>query len=335
MNMENFDDVIFEDDEFGDIDLGQQKPEGNEGDQPAGQQKPSAQPDEDLTTEVLRLKGITDPGKIKFEDETGAIVERAWDSLSREEQINILIDQEVEQQDFDDSELQLINTIRESGMTPDEYIQSLLPETEPTKRYKVDDLSDDEVYALDLLHKVGSDISDEEINQALELAKQNEGLFKKTVEGLRKEYIGLQEDEEAQIANEKAAREEAAYNRFADSIKGQIKELDSFAGQPLQLSDDDIEDLSSFMLEIDDQGLSAFGRAMNDPALFTKAAFWILNEDKIVEELNKQIQDNYRRGYEQAKADLQGKPKPKLVFNKPASQKKTTDDVFIDDEDWY
>lgn len=335
MNMENFDDVIFEDDEFGDIDLGQQKPEGNEGDQPAGQQKPSAQPDEDLTTEVLRLKGITDPGKIKFEDETGAIVERAWDSLSREEQINILIDQEVEQQDFDDSELQLINTIRESGMTPDEYIQSLLPETEPTKRYKVDDLSDDEVYALDLLHKVGSDISDEEINQALELAKQNEGLFKKTVEGLRKEYIRLQEDEEAQIANEKAAREEAAYNRFADSIKGQIKELDSFAGQSLQLSDDDIEDLSSFMLEIDDQGLSAFGRAMNDPALFTKAAFWILNEDKIVEELNKQIQDNYRRGYEQAKLDLQGKPKAKLVFNKPASQKKTTDDVFIDDEDWY
>lgn len=335
MNMENFDDVIFEDDEFGNIDLGQQKPEGNEGDQPAGQQKPSAQPDEDLTTEVLRLKGITDPGKIKFEDETGAIVERAWDSLSREEQINILIDQEVEQQDFDDSELQLINTIRESGMTPDEYIQSLLPETEPTKRYKVDDLSDDEVYALDLLHKVGSDISDEEINQALELAKQNEGLFKKTVEGLRKEYIRLQEDEEAQIANEKAAREEAAYNRFADSIKGQIKELDSFAGQPLQLSDDDIEDLSSFMLEIDDQGLSAFGRAMNDPALFTKAAFWILNEDKIVEELNKQIQDNYRRGYEQAKLDLQGKPKTKLVFNKPASQKKTTDDVFIDDEDWY
>lgn len=335
MNMENFDDVIFEDDEFGDIDLGQQKPEGNEGDQPAGQQKPSAQPDEDLTTEVLRLKGITDPGKIKFEDETGAIVERAWDSLSREEQINILIDQEVEQQDFDDSELQLINTIRESGMTPEEYIQSLQPEVEPTKRYRVDDLSDDEVYALDLLHKIGSDISDEEINQALELAKQNEGLFKKTVEGLRKEYIRLQEDEEAQIASEKAAREEAAYNKFADSIKGHIKDLNSFAGQPLQLSDDDIEDLSSFMLDIDDQGLSAFGRAMNDPALFTKAAFWILNEDKIVEELNKQIQDNYRRGYEQAKADLQGKPKPKLVFNKPASQKKTTDDVFIDDEDWY
>ena len=335
MNMENFDEVVFDDDEFEGDSFEQTKPEDGEGNQPSNDETPSGQQDEDLTTEVLRLKGITDLGKIKFEDETGTIVERAWDSLSREEQINILLDQEPEQQKFNESELQLINTIRESGMTPEEYIQSLQSEIEQTKRYKVDDLSDDEVYALDLLQKIGSDISDEEINQALELAKQNEGLFKKTVEGLRKEYIRLQEDEEAQIANEKAAREEAAYNKFADSIKGQIKGLNSFAGQSLQLSDDDIEDLSSFMLDIDDQGLSAFGRAMNDPALFTKAAFWILNEDKIVEELNKQIQDNYRRGYEQAKADLQGKPKPKLVFNKPTSQKKTTDDVFIDDEDWY
>ena len=335
MNMENFDEVVFDDDEFEGDSFEQTKPEDGEGNQPSNDETPSGQQDEDLTTEVLRLKDITDLGKIKFEDETGTIVERAWDSLSREEQINILLNQEPEQQGFNESELQLINTIRESGMTPEEYIQSLQPEIEQTKRYKVDDLSDEEVYALDLLHKIGSDISDEEINQALELAKQNEGLFKKTVEGLRKEYIRLQEDEEAQIANEKAAREEAAYNKFADSIKGQIKGLNSFAGQSLQLSDDDIEDLSSFMLDIDDQGLSAFGRAMNDPALFTKAAFWILNEDKIVEELNKQIQDNYRRGYEQAKADLQGKPKPKLVFNKPTSQKKTTDDVFIDDEDWY
>lgn len=332
MNMENFDDVIFDDDEFGELASEQEKQEGTEDTLPATQQQPSSQEQEDLTTEVLKLKGISNPEKIKFEDETGAIIERAWDSLTREEQINILIDQEQEQQEFDDSELQLINTIRESGMTPEEYLQSLVPEVEQIKRYKVDDLSDEEVYALDLLHKVGQDISDEEINQAIELAKQNEGLFKKTVEGLRKEYIRLQENEEAQIANEKAAKEEEAYNKFATSIKSQIQGLDSFAGQPLQLSDDDIEDLSSFMLELDDQGLSAFGRAMNDPSLFTRAAFWILNEDKIVEELNQQIQDNYRRGYEQAKMDLQGKPK--LVFNKPTSQKKTTDDVFIDDEDW-
>jgi hypothetical protein len=48
-------------------------------------------------------------------------------------------------------------------------------------------------------------ITDEELEQAISNAKQNEVLFKKTVEGLRKEYIRLQQDEEAQLANEQAA----------------------------------------------------------------------------------------------------------------------------------
>lgn len=335
MNMENFNDVVFDEDEFDGIDDQSQNSDINEGNEFVNDSKPSVEPDVDLTAEVLRLKGITDPGKIKFEDETGAIVERDWDSLSRDEQINILADQAPEYADLEDSELQIINSLREQGITLDEYIQSLQPEPEPVKRYDIDDLSDDELFALDLLHKAGTDISDDEIDSALEAAKQNESLFEKTIEGLRKEYIRLQEDEEAKIANERAAQQEAVYNQFANSIMGQIGQLNSFAGQPLQLSNDDVEDLSSFMLDLDDQGLSPFGKAMTDPALFTKAAFWVLNEDKIVEELNKQIQDNYRRGYEQAKLDLSEGPKAKLVFNKPTSQKKITDDVFIDDEDWY
>jgi len=48
-----------------------------------------------------------------------------------------------------------------------------------------------------------------------------------------------------------------------------------------------MEELSEFILNLDDSGTSAFGRAMNDPALFTKAAFWLLNEDKITEELTR------------------------------------------------
>ncbi len=330
MIMGEFDGVVFEEDEFAEGTTEVDKPEDTP---PADGGEPSNQQDDDLTTEVLRLKGIADPEKIKFEDETGAIVERSWDSLSKEEQINILADQQAEQYDLE--EVQLINAIRESGLTPAEYLQSLTQPEPTTRQYQVDELSDDEVFALDLLHKVGSDISDDEINQALEAAKQNEGLFKKTVEGLRKEYIRLQEDEETQLANQRAAQEQEVFNKFANSIMGEINGLTKFAGQPLELSQNDIEDLSSFMLDLDNQGLSAFGRAMNDPALFTKAAFWILNEDKIVEELNKQIQDNYRRGYEQAKLDLQGGSKAKLVFNKPTSQEKTQDDGFIYDEDWF
>ena len=315
MNMDEFDNDF--DDEFNDL----------------GEDTPSQQQEDtsDLTTEVLKIIGINDPQKIKFVDDTGAIVERSWDSLDREEQLNILVqkEQEPEQGALDDSEAELIKTIRESGMGVQEYLNSLQPEP-PAKEYQVESLTDEDLYALDLIEKIGSDnITDEEIVQAVEQAKQNEDLFKKTVEGLRKEYIRLQEDKEAQLAYQQEAKREEEYQKFATSIQNEIKGLSSFAGKDLELSDDDIEDLSAFILDLDESGMSAFGKAMNDPALFTRAAFWILNEDKIVEELTKQIQASYTRGYEMAKKDLQGS---KLVFS-PTSKKTTTDD-FIDDDDW-
>lgn len=313
--MDEFDNVF--DDEFNDL----------------GEDTPSQQQEDtsDLTTEVLKIIGINDPQKIKFVDDTGAIVERSWDSLDREEQLNILVqkEQEPEQDALDDSEAELIKTIRESGMGVQEYLNSLQPEP-PAKEYQVESLTDEDLYALDLIEKIGSDnITDEEIVQAVEQAKQNEDLFKKTVEGLRKEYIRLQEDKEAQLVYQQEAKREEEYQKFATSIQNEIKGLSSFAGKDLELSDDDIEDLSAFILDLDESGMSAFGKAMNDPALFTRAAFWILNEDKIVEELTKQIQASYTRGYEMAKKDLQGS---KLVFS-PTSKKTTTDD-FIDDDDW-
>lgn len=313
--MDEFDNVF--DDEFNDLGEGT----------PSQQQEDTS----DLTTEVLKIIGINDPQKIKFVDDTGAIVERSWDSLDREEQLNILVqkEQEPEQGALDDSEAELIKTIRESGMGVQEYLNSLQPEP-PAKEYQVESLTDEDLYALDLIEKIGSDnITDEEIVQAVEQAKQNEDLFKKTVEGLRKEYIRLQEDKEAQLAYQQEAKREEEYQKFATSIQNEIKGLSSFAGKDLELSDDDIEDLSAFILDLDESGMSAFGKAMNDPALFTRAAFWILNEDKIVEELTKQIQASYTMGYEMAKKDLQGS---KLVFS-PTSKKTTTDD-FIDDDDW-
>ena len=77
--MEDFEEeVIFDDDEFLD-----------DGEIPTNEDviedKQEDVNDYDLTSEVLRLKGISDPNKIKFEDETGAIIERDWNSLSKSE----------------------------------------------------------------------------------------------------------------------------------------------------------------------------------------------------------------------------------------------------------
>lgn len=326
MSMENFDEIVFDDEEFLDDEFDSTSSTSEE---------PPHQEDsqEDLTSEILRIKGITDPNKIKFEDETGAVIERSWNNLSKEEQINILVGEE-EKPDLSDEEMEFLNDLRNSGLTIQDYLQTLYPaqETQTTSQYKVSELSDDDLYILDILEKVGNDnITDEELSEALESAKKNEKLYQKTVEGLRQQYIQLEKDQEMKQANEQTLRQQQNYERFANSILTEIRGLNSFAGQDLEMSNEDVDELSAFLLDIDEDGMSPFGKAMQDPKLFTKAAFWILNEDKIIEELTKQMQDTYKRGYENAKKDMQGKSK--LVFNNTAKPQ-PKDDGFVDDDEW-
>ena len=138
---DNFDDLIFDDeDEFLETEDSQITTEP-----PV---EPAEQPveDEDLTSEVLRLKGISDPDKIKFEDETGAIIERSWDTLSREEQLNILTSQEEQQElNLADDEIELLNAIRNSGMSVNDYLNAMqVPQEPSTPSYKIDELSDED-----------------------------------------------------------------------------------------------------------------------------------------------------------------------------------------------
>ena len=329
MIMENFDDeLIFDDEEFVD----------DEFNTPAQEEEPSIEEEkqEDLTHEVLRLKGISNLDKIKFEDENGAIIERSWDTLSREEQLNILAGNESQDDNqLSDDEIDLLNTIRSSGMDVSNYLKSIQSKPQATKQYKINELSDDDLYVLDILEKVGGDnISDEELTEALESAKKNEKLFQKTVEGLRTQYTQLEKDQEMREANELAAKQQEQYNAFASSIMNEIRGLNTFAGQDLELSNEDVEELSAFMLQLDEDGMSPFGKAMQDPALFTRAAFWLLNEDKIIEELTKQMQDTYTRGYENAKKDMQGKSK--LVFKKPTKPEPEPKQDFwgVEDDEW-
>lgn len=326
--MENFDDELIFDDEFLDDETPVQEPSND------NTHKEEPQEDIDLTSEILRIKGISNPDKIKFEDETGAVIERSWNNLTKEEQINILAgnDSNIEFQ-LDNDEIDLLNAIRSSGMNVNDYLNHIIQsQTQPQKQqYKIDDLSDDDLYVLDILEKVGSDnVTDEELTEALENAKQNELLFKKTVEGLRSQYIQLEKDKEMEEANKQQAAMQQQYNAFASSIANEIRGLNQFVGQDLELSDNDMNELYTFMLQLDESGYSQLGKALSNPALLTRAAFWLLNEDKITEELTKQMQDTYIRGYENAKKDMQGKSK--LVFNKSTETKQ--DDWYADDDEW-
>ena len=139
--MDNFDDAMYEEDEFAEETVNPSQPSPDppqSGDNQPPVSEPPSQPnqqanqEDDITAEVLRLKGINDPNKIKFEDTSGAVIERAWDSLSRDEQIRILGDVKEEapadiHDQLDDSEIDLINSIRNSGMSVQDYLNSITP----------------------------------------------------------------------------------------------------------------------------------------------------------------------------------------------------------------
>lgn len=343
MNMEsNFDDSMFDVDEFDETPT-QEKQEPDPKPEKTGNQETDSTPpsegdqEDDLTTEVLRLRGISNPDKIKFEDESGAVTERSWYSLTKEEQINILADQREHQEtnnDLAEDEADLINAIRNSGMSVQDYMQTITPQiNQPQDTNQFDAMSDEDLYAFDILNKVGNDnITDEELDAALEAAKANETLFKKTVDGLRQQYNRLQEEQKQNIANQQQAAAQQRYQAFANMVNNQIDNFNSFAGQPIQLSNQDKDNLSEFMLALDEDGSSALGKALQDPRLLTKAAFWLLNEQDLIAELQKQQQDAYTRGYNAGKGDILNKSKFVFKPTKQATSKK--DESIWDSDDW-
>ena len=309
--MSNFDDDMFNEDEYADDthNSTQQQEKENQEDAP-----------KDLTTELLKIRGIEDSSKIKFEDETGATIERARDDLSDNEKLNILAGEpspEVdEDQQLDEDEIQLINAIRNSGMNVQQYMNNIAP-VQASQAYNQENLSDDELYALNILQTVGSDnITDEELEQAIARAKEDEDLYKRTVTGLRQQYQQLQKDEQSRLEQEQYAKQQEQYNAFANVVDNNIQNFSNFAGQEIELDTNEKQQLRDYMLNIDDKtGLSSLGKDLQNPETLVRAAFWILNEDKIMSELAKQAQDAYKRGYNAgkvtSKATFVKKPQPK------------------------
>lgn len=285
--------------------------------------EPSSDPsdDFDLTKELLTLQGITDMNKIKFEDESGAVIEKAWDSLSNSEKLMILSHQEDPDTSLDAAEIELINQIRESGMTPVQYIQSLNEPQQPVQVYEVDSMSDDELFCIDLLDRLGADnVTDEELQQALDKAKENESLFNKQVASLRVYYKDLEERKQQQIELEQKQKAEQEFATFTNHIVESIKNFNQLEDTPVELSREEMEDLANYILTRDDSGYSEFGRLLNDPAQFTKAAFWMLKGSEILNEMQKQIKEAYLRGYN----ETHKKPSTKVFTKSPEPSNKNS-----------
>ena len=282
---------------------------------------------DDYLSDFLKTRGIDDASKIKFEDEQGNIEERSWDSLSKEEKLNIL-NTPVEQQEqvsdqLSDEEIQLLNSIRQSNLTPSQYLQQIQGQQvvqEP--QYKIDDLSDDELFLLDLESRVG-ELTDDMAAQALSNAKQNEELFNKQVEGIRKEYKEREDYQLQQEQEELAQQQQEAYNQFQDTIINSIDQFNSIGNLDLNFDDSDKEELAQFMLSRDEAGNNYLWQALQDPETLTKAAWFILNgeeafnsiSDYFINQIKLVSENQYKKGFEEGKNGKQPS-RPQVVIDK-------------------
>ena len=161
--------------------------------------------EDDFLTSLLKSRGIEDKSKIKFATEEGDVEEVDWDSLSNEDKLNILSSSEsTPENGLDESEIQLINAIRNSGMSPSEYLQFIgngeverYIQNSQEPQYEIDEYSDDELFLMDFMSRMG-EVTEDEATEALERAKANEGLFKKQIEAIRNEYKQAEQENQMQ-----------------------------------------------------------------------------------------------------------------------------------------
>lgn len=286
----------------------------------------SNQEEDDFLSDFLKTKGIEDISKIKFDDGNGNIEEKDWNSLTKEEKFNILNTplenyQEDNQSDLSDEEIELLNTIRKSNLTPSQYIQQIAGEPQEPQ-YKIDDLSDDELFILDLESRVG-ELSDDVASQALATAKQNEELFKKQVEGIRKEYKEREDFQLQQQENEIEQQQEEAYNEFQDSVINSISQFNTVGNLDLNFDDSDRDELAQFMLSRDEAGNNYLWQALQDPDTLVRAAWFILNgeeafnnvSDYFINQIKLVSQNQYKKGFEEGKSG-KNPTRPEVVINK-------------------
>jgi len=169
-------------------------------------------------------------------------------------------------------------------MSPEEYVNSLQPSESPEPFHKVDDFSDEELFLLDFETRLGESLTEEQEAEVLARAKQDEEIFKKQVEGIRKEYKEREdyESQQKQLATEQ--EQEAQFNEFKDSILSAINGIDSIGGL-IDLEDNDKDDLAQFILSTDETGSNYLTQALQDPETLAKAAWFILNGDEVFDNI--------------------------------------------------
>lgn len=251
---------------------------------------------EDIINSLLESRGIEDSSKIKFENEDGEIEEVSWNDLDNESKLNILNSSEIDDNTrLDDDEINLINTIRQSQISPAEYLQYLQNSAvqqyasalqQQNMQFEVDQISNDELYVLDLMSRTG--ITQDEAVEQLDNAKSNEDLFNKQISALRNEYRSKEMELIQQDQYMQQQQAQAEYDRFAEKVESSIVNFQEFAGYDLNMTDENMEELYDLIVGRDPAGNSYLGKILSDPDSLVKMGWFLLYGEQMVQDM-----DNY------------------------------------------
>lgn len=236
--------------------------------------------DQDFIKTFLSEYGVEN-GKITYENEDGSTEDKDFDTLDSSEKINIL--KQLTNPNLTEDEVKTINYLRTNNATIEDVIDyysqkavnDYINQNGPVeKQYSIDEYTDDELYIADLKTKY-SNMSEQELQADLDIAKENTDLFKKKVDTIRKQY---KEQEEAE-AQSKIRERENQFNEFKNSLETSLIEFNDISmdykdskSDSLQIEDSEKDKIYSYILDRDENGASQFFKDLNDPKMLVRLA---------------------------------------------------------------
>lgn len=284
--------------------------------------------DDSLIPELLKYYGIDDPSKIKFANEDGTIKDTNWDELSFDEKLNILKSSTTSpERDLNDQEIAMLNFMRANNITPDQFVNNIQNQAvqnykdslngNPQSQISVDDLTDEEIFILDLQDKIEG-ITDEEIEEMLETAKQNGALFIKRVNSIRTELKQQEQDYLQQIELDNQQQRQDEFNQFSNQILDSISNLKQIGNLDIELNDNDMNEIADFILAQDQTGLSNLGKALNNTNNLVEMTWWLLHGKQTLDDIeryyNKEISNVRQRSYEKGLNDGRQNKQPSVAI---------------------
>lgn len=305
----------------------------------------------DLIAELLKAKGIEDPKAIKYEDEEGNIIDVDFDTLSFEEKLAILNTDDADiNYGLEESEVQVINFLRHNDVSFEDAVKYY--QKQAVQEYidsqnivglEVDQYTNEELYVMDMKAKFNN-LTDAEIEIELSRQLEHPELFQKKVDKLRTEYKEIEQQQLEDSRLEKEREEEQKFETFKGSLINVAQSTLDIGG--LDLDNNDKNEVLTYLLDKDINGVSSFTKDNDNPEKLFKMAWYATKGEEAFEVLHdyyrKEIEKVSRASYEKGKKEstktapkqeVQATRTNKVVVKEPANNgfRKQSKTISIND----